>query len=321
MFPSAVQIESDMEPTPAEREHACLLALVEAASGSSPSWTEILLQTGSAAAVLGRTAPPSGEALTGAAEALAARVRLDAVSEWVDVLRGTLARSPRTRFIGLTDEDFPVDLREVPQRPPYLFVRGSLRYADSSAVAVVGSRHCSPAGLTTATEVAAALANAGHTVVSGLAAGIDTAAHLAAIEAGGRTIASLGAGIDRPYPAENAELAARIGKVGCLVSRFWPDAPPRQTNFPLRNVVTSGLAMATVVVEAGPTSGARMQARLALEQRRSVILLAPLLKTQAWARRYAEHKRAFVASDSQEVLAAIREVEAARPDQRQLRLF
>jgi DNA processing protein len=115
------------------------------------------------------------------------------------------------------------------------------------------------------------------TVISGLAKGIDTEAHMATLEAGGRTIAVIGTGILDTYPTENSALAERITEDGAIVSQFWPDAPPTRYSFPMRNAVTSGISQATAVIEAGATSGAMMQARIALEQGKGAFLTASLV--------------------------------------------
>jgi DNA processing protein len=136
-----------------------------------------------------------------------------------------------------------------------------------------------------------------------MAAGIDTVAHTAALAAGGRTIAVMGTGIDKVYPKESALLAARIpGKQGALVSQFWPGSPPSKYNFPLRNVVTSGISLGTVVVEASHTSGARLQARLAVEHGKRVFLVRSLVMQEEWARKFAERKGVKVVETVDEVL-------------------
>jgi DNA processing protein len=134
--------------------------------------------------------------------------------------------------------------------------------------------------------MARGLAEAAVTVLSGLARGIDTAAHTACLDAGGRTIAVLGSGMRQVYPPENVALAERICAHGAVVSQFWPDAPPTRISFPQRNIVTSGLGQGTVVVEASGTSGARMQARLTLQQGKLVFLLPSLTKEHGWARSF-----------------------------------
>jgi DNA processing protein len=129
---------------------------------------------------------------------------------------------------------------------------------------------------------------AGFVILSGLAAGIDTAAHTAALASAGSTSAVFGTGLDRIFPSENAELAEQIlGAGGALISQFFPSQPPTQWTFPMRNVVMSGLAKATVVIEAGETSGARMQARVALQHGRTVFLLKSLVESHPWAAKYA----------------------------------
>jgi DNA processing protein len=179
---------------------------------------------------------------------------------------------------------YPQQLREAFGSPPMLYVEGTLDPGDLNAVAIVGSRHASSAGLHAASDVAAELAAAGHTVVAGLAVGIDTAAHEGALAGGGRTIAVLGTGIDKVFPAENADLARRIPDHGCLVSQFLPGSPPSKTSFPARNAVIAGLSAASLLVEATERSGTRIEANFALAQGRPVLLWGPILGQQQWAR-------------------------------------
>jgi DNA processing protein len=173
----------------------------------------------------------------------------------------------------LLDEDYPANLRRVADPPPVLFLRGSVQPADTQAVALVGTRRASSYGRAVAERLAEDLAAAGVTIVSGLARGIDTAAHAAAVRAGGRTLAVLGNGLDQVYPPENAGLARQIvaRAAGALVSEFAPGIPPDAVNFPRRNRIISGLAVATVIVEAGERSGALITADFALEQGRDVL--------------------------------------------------
>lgn len=217
------------------------------------------------------------------------------------------------------DEDYPLNLRGIPNLPPFLFYRGHLREDDAYSVAVVGTRHPSAAGVRRARKMAGLLAQRGVTVLSGLARGIDTAAHEATLAAGGRTIAVLGSGLFRIYPSENSELAARIAGDGAaanpgdgaVVSQFFPETPPAAYNFPRRNVVTSGMGQGTVVIEASATSGARMQARLALEHGKKVFLLKSLVDEYAWARGFAK-RGALVVADVEDVLRHLRSAEAIR---------
>src|SRR5204862_5457985 len=133
------------------------------------------------------------------------------------------------------------------QRPPFLMWRGSSSERDARGVAIVGTRKATPQGRERAEELAAGLARRGVTVVSGLAAGIDTAAHLGALDAGGRTVAVIGTGLGRAYPAENRALQDEVARRGMVLSQFWPDAPAGQHTFPMRNATMSGYGLATVV--------------------------------------------------------------------------
>ncbi|MBE0409214.1 MAG: DNA-protecting protein DprA [Anaerolineales bacterium] len=168
------------------------------------------------------------------------------------------------------DKNYPRRLMEIDQPPPVLFVRGEISAEDAWSVAVVGTRRVTAYGRQIAEDVAATLARNGVTVISGLARGVDAIAHLAALKAGGRTIAIMGSGIDRIYPPENRELAERIISKGALVSDYPPGTPPDASNFPPRNRIISGLSMAVVVVEAGNKSGALITAAFAADQGREV---------------------------------------------------
>ena len=175
--------------------------------------------------------------------------------------------------ITLLDPRYPENLRQVADPPPVLFTRGSLVPNDVHAVALVGTRRASAYGIAVAERLAGDLARAGITIVSGLARGVDTAAHHAAMRAGGRTLAVLGNGLDQVYPAENTGLATAILKTsqGALISEFAPGIPPDAVNFPRRNRIISGLSRLTVIVEAGERSGALITADFALEQGRDVL--------------------------------------------------
>ena len=168
------------------------------------------------------------------------------------------------------DELYPTRLKEIDQPPPVLYVRGTLTKEDVWAVAVVGTRRVSAYGRQVAEELSGYLANNGVAVVSGLARGVDAIAHQSALKAGGRTIAVLGCGVDRIYPPEHSQLAEKIIVSGALLSDYAPGTPPDATNFPPRNRIISGLSMATVVVEAGETSGALITAQFAIDQGREV---------------------------------------------------
>lgn len=214
----------------------------------------------------------------------------DELGQHRDLVAAELERmaSHNVRLTTVLGDDYPANLRTIFNLPPFLFYRGSLREDDARSVAVVGTRDATAEGLEQARQLATALTEAGVTVLSGLARGIDAAAHQATLDAGGRTIAVMGTGILRVYPKEHAGLAERIAATGAVVSQFWPDTPPRTDTFPRRNVVTSGLSQGTAVVEASATSGAKMQARLALQHGKRVFLLSSLVRERDWARAYLE---------------------------------
>jgi DNA processing protein len=174
-----------------------------------------------------------------------------------------------TRVIQPADAEYPALLATVPSAPA-LHVRGNLIADDALAIAIVGSRRATAYGLEVAVSLAADLAMRGITIVSGLARGIDTAAHRGALDAGGRTIAVLGSGIDVVYPPENRALAREIERRGAVVSQFAPGTAPRPWNFPSRNRTLAGLALGVVVVEAGARSGALITASFAGDLGREV---------------------------------------------------
>jgi DNA processing protein len=176
------------------------------------------------------------------------------------------------RFLGRPDPGFPPLLRAIHDPPPGLFVRGEQEAAllGRPAVAIVGARACSAYGRQVARTLGRELAAAGLVVVSGLARGIDADAHRGALEAGGRTVAVLGCGIDRDYPAANRELARQIAATGLVVSEYAPGIEPAPWRFPARNRIVAGLCVATVVVEARERSGALITADFALEEGREV---------------------------------------------------
>jgi DNA processing protein len=173
--------------------------------------------------------------------------------------------------IAIADPRYPPLLRMIPAPPPLLYLSGTLTPADQRAVAIVGTRHPSHYGREVARRLAHDLAAAGITIVSGLAIGIDTIVHTAALEVGGRTIAVLASGVDRIYPERNLALAKRITTSGALLSDYPLGTPPAPLNFPPRNRIIAGLSLGTVVVEAGESSGALITVQFALDQGREVM--------------------------------------------------
>jgi len=224
------------------------------------------------------------------------------VEVWATRLRA-LARQG-IALVTVCDTEYPSNLRMVRDRPPLLFVQGSLGAADDRAIAVVGTRKPSPAGAELAYRLAAELVEREITVVSGLAEGIDTAAHRGALDARGRTLAVFGTGIEHVYPRSNRALATEVAASGACVSQFMPDMRGTRWSFPVRNGVTSALAVGTVVVEAGETSGARIQAEHALRHAKRLFLHQSLL-AQPWAAAMAGRAGVSVISSIDEVVTAL----------------
>jgi DNA processing protein len=172
--------------------------------------------------------------------------------------------------IALDGERYPEVLRAIADPPAVLYCDGQIEPQDRQAVAIVGSRQATPYGLRVTETLARELSGAGFTIVSGFARGIDAAAHRAALEAGGRTIAVLGCGLDVTYPPEHASLREEIAASGAVLTEFPAGTPPKPSHFPQRNRIISGLSLGVVVVEAAEDSGSLITARLALEQGREV---------------------------------------------------
>lgn len=226
-------------------------------------------------------------------------------------------------LLTVLDDDYPANLRLIAKLPPFLFYRGELHRDDTRSVAIVGTRQASAEGTDRASELASLLVKEGVTVISGLAEGIDTAAHSAVVGNDGRTIAVMGTGILRVYPKQNEELAQQIASNGALISQFWPTAPPTRYTFPMRNEVMSGISQGTVVIEASRTSGAKMQARLALEQGKRAFLMSSLVTGEPWARDYVENRGAIAVSSVDDVIKWLRspeQVEAQSQQRSQLSL-
>ncbi|MCB1693261.1 MAG: DNA-processing protein DprA [Pseudomonadales bacterium] len=257
----------------AENETWHLLALHRQFAGKAIALLPLLDHYGSATSLYARARlerrlgfrfrhPVLEEISRGPSREIAARVEKDLV--WLS--------HPQHHLIAWgSAESYPLLLREIPDPPPLLFVDGDLRLLSSRQIAIVGSRNMSAAGRKTATGFAGQLARAGLTITSGLARGIDAAAHTGALEVGGKTIAVLGSGCDVTYPRQNRRLADRIRESGAVVSEFPLGTPGRAENFPRRNRIVTGLSVGTLVVEAASRSGSLISARLAAEQGRDVL--------------------------------------------------
>ncbi|WP_064749150.1 DNA-processing protein DprA [Lysobacter antibioticus] len=242
-----------------------LLRLIDAAGAAAPRRALLETHPGPAAALA--AGPPAWHA-AGLSPAQIERLRappsaaLDRAFDWL--------QAPTHHLLGWHDPDYPALLRRAPHPPLALFVAGEPGLLWHPAVAVVGSRSPTPGGRDNAADFARALARSGLAVSSGLAAGIDTAAHCAALDAGGLTVAVLGTGPDLAYPRSNADLHARIAAAGAVVSEHLPGTQARPEHFPSRNRILAGLSLATLVIEAAERSGALITARLAAESGREV---------------------------------------------------
>ncbi|MBY8889119.1 DNA-protecting protein DprA [Streptomyces sp. PTM05] len=252
-----------------------------------------------------------------------------ALSEGLDSARArvddelTAAEKVGARLVTVLDEDYPANLRLIGNLPPFLFYRGELDRRDARSIAVVGTRTATEDGLRRAARMARELIDHDVVIASGLAKGIDAAAHQATLDAGGRTFAVMGTGIAAPvYPAENRPLAkAILAADGALLSQFWPTSGPAKYTFPRRNVVTSGTTLGSVVIEASHTSGAKMQARIAAEHGKLVFLIKSLADTQGWAAAMLADNRAILvtrSSDITERLSRAADVQRAGQQRQQL---
>jgi DNA processing protein len=183
------------------------------------------------------------------------------------------ASQPGQTILTLGDENYPAALLEIPDPPTLLYVRGNAKLLQKRSLGIVGSRNATPLGQQTAESFARALASSGLAIVSGLALGIDAAAHQGALAANGDTIAVIGTGADRLYPARNKALALKIAEHGAIISEFPLGTPAIAANFPRRNRIISGLSSGVLVVEAAPQSGSLITARLAAEQGREVFAI------------------------------------------------
>jgi DNA processing protein len=291
-------------------EQAAVLAMVSASPGEWYQTADMIAEAGSAVRLLAGDIPVMSEQHRRRASDVIPRVSDATVAEAQELIERVTSQG--VRLITIVDADYPENLKLIFNRPPFIWVRGRLDPRSLRAIAVVGTRQATGEGRAMAAGLARGLAGAGVTVLSGLARGIDTAAHTATLDAGGRTVAVIGTGIlTRTYPPENQDLARRIiDGGGAIVSQFWPEAPPARANFPRRNIVMSGLAAGTVVAEASSTSGAKMQARLALEHGKRLFLPEALVARQEWAASYADRPGVTVISGAGDIVGELARITA-----------
>ena len=230
------------------------------AAAAHPGGPEALLDAGRGALAAAGFPPEAVQALTGPAPE-----GLDAALDWL--------AAPGHGLLTLADPDYPPLLRRIADPPVALFLRGDRALLGEPHFAIVGSRNPTPQGADNAHAFARYLAGCGLVICSGLAAGIDAAAHRGALAAGAPTTAVLGCGPDRIYPAENAPLARQVAAAGLILSEFLPGTPPRKENFPQRNRIISGLSLGVLVVEAAKRSGSLITARVAGDQGREVFAI------------------------------------------------
>lgn len=215
------------------------------------------------------------------------------------------------------DERFPRRLREIYDPPGFLWMRGTLPEPDHPMVTVVGTRRCTDYGRAQAHHFAAELARKGFTVVSGLAYGIDAAAHKGALDAGGRTIAVLGSGVGHIYPPKHRSLANRIEQSGAVLSEYAIDADPDAPNFPERNRILSGLALGTLVIESYSEGGSLITARLALEQNREVFAVPGAITkdSSCGTNRLIQRGHAKLVMELNDLLEELPDVTVEAPDE------
>lgn len=284
-----------------ELEQAAALVALLRAKSRSRSWPEIATEVffrGDAIAVWEEEAAAAGVLIPDPVDDACLAEATQSVQKWT---------SEGLRLVTVLDGQYPRRLLDIRETPPFLFYIGELTPNDRG-MSVVGSRKVTDRGLRVAECAAHCLVERGLSVISGLAAGVDTAAHRTALKAGGRTVAFIGTGITKHYPAANRALQDEIGRRGVVFSQFWPDAPPTKQSFPMRNAVMSGYGLATIVVEAGEHSGTRIQARVALEHGRPVILTDSVVGSTTWGQEMVGRPGVHVVRGPGELEAAIEAV-------------
>jgi DNA processing protein len=291
---------------PGEQEYVALVALLGEQTSTDPrrrytGWSAMaaaVVRRGSALAVWNERHRLT---LDGSGESDAALVRArERLAEW---------RAADFHLLTVLDRRYPLQLRQIEPIPLVLFVQGVL-LADEVGVSVVGSREASMRGQQMASAIAGGLAERGIAVISGLANGVDAAAHHATLAAGGRTIGVLGTGITRVYPATNRALHERVAVAGVLVSQFLPEHSLDKQTLALRNATMAGLSQMSVIVEAGERSGSRVHTRYALASQRPLIVTDAVAASTRWGRELSHRPGVYVAGSTAEVLGVVDQVVA-----------
>jgi len=292
---------------PSRDETVALLSLVRNAA-KNVTWADIAGEV--------RLAGSAIEVLEGRRGAQSALVPNPAVDEALVQADSDLAEWERDGLdlVTVLSPRYPLRLAAVFDCPPFLFVRGTV-LPDDRGMSVVGSRHCSSEGESMARDAARLLADRGLTIIAGLAEGIDTTAHREALAIGARTVAVIGTGIKKYFPAANRRLQDEIAESGLVVSQFYPDQPPTKQTFPMRNGTMSGYGLATIVVEAGEMSGSRIQARKAADHGRPVILSSRVATSTTWGASLARNPWVYVAGSRSDLADAVDQIVADSSDE------
>lgn len=235
---------------------------------------------------------------------LCAEIDLGRVERWEKRLEVYAGEDPHLRLLLAGDRQYPSRLVACWDRPPFFFLKGRLN-DHAPAIAIVGSRDTTVEACEQTRSVSAALAGRGVSVVSGLALGIDTAAHEGALDVSGHTVAVLGTGLRQVYPPRNGALADEIARSGAVLSQFAPDAPRTGTSFLRRNSVIAGLSNASLIMDGRQRSGSRHEAEQSLRYGRKTLLWAPTLHREEWARQMAATTSAIFVSSVEEVSAIL----------------
>ena len=287
------------QPTPAQ---AAVLAATEVVPADWRDLAAILQRFGGPSILLARSLP-DGDRDTELLRYLQRTIDPARIRYWLKVLEQLKASMPDVDFITVDSDDYPANLKVAYGYPPFLFTRGKIHQSDILSLAIVGTRKPSHDGLHAANDVARAAVQHGITVVSGLAMGIDAAGHRGAIDAGGRTIAVIAAGIDHSLTRESDQaLSGVVPKFGSIISQFRPGSPPTNSAFLQRNGVISGLSLVSLAIEPGERSGTRNEVEHALRQGRRVLFWRPDPDAQSWVKLYATESLVKVVNTEMEVV-------------------